>query len=52
MFLIDDLAIIRILKRCLRILPPDLFDQMLHDPVLDLTVAVDVIRSNTGLPAV
>ena len=52
MFLIDDFAVIRILKWCFRILPPDLFDQMLHETVLDLAVAVDIIRGDAGLPAV
>lgn len=52
MLFIDDFSIIWILKRCFRILPADLPDQMLYKTILDLAVTIDVIRSDTGLAAV
>ena len=52
MFFVDDLSIIRILKRRLRILSAYLADQMFYKSVFDLPVAVNIVRSNAGLSAV
>ena len=51
-FFINDLSIIFIIQRCRTKLFFDLFLNLMDQFILDLFVAVDIIRCNTGLSTV